>query len=230
MQKQFDQEELNRPLAEDERTVQVADFIGLYRGWFKEEHLNSFYKWWDWNHENGRESVSRDTSEGANYLEKKDKSLGIDKYQWPELSLVSEFNDFFKYLNQVLMPEYCARVPHVDNPTAHEGKMQLTLPGEGYHLWHCEWNHNLPKRVLAYALFLNDVEEGGELEFLHQSIRIKPRKGDFVIWPAYFTHIHRGNPPISNDKWIVTGWYEDMQINNDITFNREEFDGIQDPV
>ena len=37
-----------------------------------------------------------------------------------------------------------------------------------------------------------------------------------VIWPAYFTHLHRGNPPISNEKWIVTGWYEDLAINQEI--------------
>ena len=55
---------------------------------------------------------------------------------------------------------------------------------------------------------MNDVEEGGELEFLHQNLRFKPRKGDFLIWPAHFTHMHRGNPPISNTKYIATGWYE----------------------
>ena len=64
---------------------------------------------------------------------------------------------------------------------AHEAKMQQTLPSEGYHIWHAEWDKEYPRRQLAWALFLNDVEEGGELEFLHQSIRIKPRKGDFVI-------------------------------------------------
>ena len=54
-----------------------------------------------------------------------------------------------------------------------------------------------------HTLFLNDVEEGGELEFLHQSIRIKPRKGDFVIFLAFFTHLHRGNPPLSDENGLL---------------------------
>ena len=27
------------------------------------------------------------------------------------------------------------------------------------------------------------------------------------IFPAGFMHTHRGNPPISNDKYILTGWF-----------------------
>ena len=69
---------------------------------------------------------------------------------------------------------------------------------------------------LLIALFLNDVDEGGELEFLHQGIRIKPRKGDFVVWPAYFTHLHRGNPPLKDEKWIVTGWFEQLGTRDDL--------------
>tara|TARA_R110000868_G_scaffold16539_1_gene73910 strand:+ start:347 stop:526 length:180 start_codon:yes stop_codon:yes gene_type:complete len=57
-------------------------------------------------------------------------------------------------------------------------------------------------------LYLNDVEEGGETELLYQSRRIKPQKGTLTMFPASFTHTHRGNPPLSNDKYIVTGWVE----------------------
>jgi hypothetical protein len=52
------------------------------------------------------------------------------------------------------------------------------------------------------------VQEGGETEFLYQHMRVKPEQGTLVIWPAAFTHTHRGNPPLSNEKYIVTGWTE----------------------
>ena len=45
---------------------------------------------------------------------------------------------------------------------------------------HCN-EVNSKQTLLAWGLFLNDVEEGGELEFLYQSKRIKPKKGDFVL-------------------------------------------------
>ena len=46
-------------------------------------------------------------------------------------------------------------------------------------------------RVLAWTLYLNDVKEGGETEFLHQSIRVPPVANRFIMWPAYWTHLHR---------------------------------------
>lgn len=88
-------------------------------------------------------------------------------------------------------------------------KLQKTELGQGYHLWHCENNsRELCHRILAWNIYLNDVEEGGETEFLYQHKRVKPQTGNLVMWPAGFTHVHRGNPPISNTKYILTGWVE----------------------
>ena len=221
MKVNFDEHVLNKPLKEDERIVEVASFIAVFRNWFNEDNIQHFFDYWNWCIENGINPKTREQAEDAHPLEKADRSVGLDKYKWSELSLTHEFNDFFKYLNQELVRQYTRHVPHVGIPVAHEAKMQQTLPSEGYHIWHAEWDKNFPRRQLAWALFLNDVEEGGELEFLHQSIRIKPKKGDFVIWPAFFTHLHRGNPPLSDEKWIVTGWYEQLGVNDDITFERQ---------
>jgi len=57
------------------------------------------------------------------------------------------------------------------------------------------------------VLYLNDVPEGeGETEFLHQGIRCQPKRGSLVLFPAFFTHTHRGNPVFTTDKYIATGW------------------------
>jgi len=86
-------------------------------------------------------------------------------------------------------------------------KVQKTEPNEGYHVWHYEnSSQEYAQRVLAWTIYLNDVEEGGETEFLHQSYRAKPKAGKLVLWPAGFTHLHRGNPPLSGTKWLATGW------------------------
>ena len=88
-------------------------------------------------------------------------------------------------------------------------KIQKTIPGEGYHVWHCEHGAlPLGSRIALVMLYLNDVEEGGETEWLYQSRRVKPRTGTMVICPSGFTHTHRGNPPLSGDKYIATGWYQ----------------------
>jgi len=87
-------------------------------------------------------------------------------------------------------------------------KIQKTLPGQGYHTWHIEKTHGLTynHRALVWSIYLNDVEEGGETEFLHFSKRVKPKKGRIVIWPADFPYLHRGNPPLSGEKYILTSW------------------------
>ena len=45
-------------------------------------------------------------------------------------------------------------------------------------------NWNLHNRTMAWMVYLNDVEEGGETEFLYQKLKIKPKKGTVVIWPG----------------------------------------------
>ena len=50
-------------------------------------------------------------------------------------------------------------------------------------------------RKLVIQLYLNTIEEGGETEFLYINKRIKAEQGRLIIFPAAFTHTHRGNPP-----------------------------------
>ncbi|MDN3653457.1 2OG-Fe(II) oxygenase [Thalassotalea ponticola] len=80
-----------------------------------------------------------------------------------------------------------------------------------YNYWHSEIypqpNGNAPlHRVLLFLIYLNDIEEGGETEFFYQQKAIKPKAGSIVIAPCGFTHTHRGNVPLSNDKYVLTSW------------------------
>ena len=53
---------------------------------------------------------------------------------------------------------------------------------------------------------INILSLKGETEFLNQGIRCKPEAGKLLIWPAGWTHVHRGNPNYTTDKYIITGW------------------------
>ena len=90
-------------------------------------------------------------------------------------------------------------------------KMQRTPPGGGYHVWHAEQgNGDHSGRVLVYMLYLNTLEphQAGETEFLYQQQRYRPTENQMIIWPAAFTHTHRGNTVFGNSsKYIVTGWF-----------------------
>jgi len=90
--------------------------------------------------------------------------------------------------------------------------LQKYLRGSGgYHHWHSEiYPQNASgeslHRVLLWMVYLNDVAEGGETEFLYQGRKIAPKQGRLVIAPAGFTHTHRGNVAVSGDKYIATSW------------------------
>jgi hypothetical protein len=63
-------------------------------------------------------------------------------------------------------------------------------------------------RVFAWMTYLNDVdlEEGGSTFFSHYDLKIQPKKGLTLIWPAEWTHAHKGGLLHAGSKYIITGW------------------------
>jgi hypothetical protein len=97
----------------------------------------------------------------------------------------------------------------IANHSIHYLKLQRTEVGQGYHTWHCETgDRTSASRLMAFILYLNDVEDGGETEFLYYPRRIKPSTGKLILFPGGYTHTHKGNQPLSNTKYILTGWVE----------------------
>lgn len=91
-------------------------------------------------------------------------------------------------------------------------KIQKTENGGGFHVWHCENGYfYFSNRVCAWSIYLNDIpaENGGATEFLHQKLSFQPKQGTVLIFPAGYTHTHRGGF-LTGDipKYIATGWFE----------------------
>ncbi len=90
-------------------------------------------------------------------------------------------------------------------------KIQKYHGNDSYFTLHCEMNGDGCKeeqsRILAWMIYLNDVTDGGgQTEFPAQGKRFKARAGDLLMWPAYFTHPHKGIPSKVQTKYIATGW------------------------
>jgi hypothetical protein len=60
-------------------------------------------------------------------------------------------------------------------------------------------------RVLNFMWYLNDVSIGGETEFFGY-YKIKPEIGKMIMFPSDWFFPHCGKVPISNDKYVLTGW------------------------
>lgn len=77
----------------------------------------------------------------------------------------------------------------------------------GYKVWHCERaskGHD-SHRHLVFMTYLNTLDDGGT-EFLHQNITVKAQRALTLIWPADWTHTHRGQISTTSEKMVVTGW------------------------
>ncbi len=58
-------------------------------------------------------------------------------------------------------------------------------------------------RYLVFLWTLNNVEEGGETEFVDLDISLKPEAGRLIVFPPYWMYRHRALQTISNPKYII---------------------------
>ena len=167
--------------------------------WFYERANSAGVTYTRKQHENAASTFKKDTSFNVDFID-----LTISRtweiYSGANSIINNHFNTYFDQYDV-----QCSMIV--------QGiKIQKTNPSEGYHIWHPDGGGDPTghgsKRAATFIYYLNDIEEGGETEFLYQKERVKPVKGRGVWFPACYTHLHRGNPPLSNTKYILTGWLE----------------------
>ena len=189
------------------------DFVLTYDNFFTSEECQSmidcFHRF-----EKGGFTMSRQ-AQGSKSHEKKDDQLYVTSLlstQEFDLTDLEPFSLFNRRFWDVVYPLYVNQYSVISTYSHHTIrllKLQKTEVGGGYHVWHSEdGDPQVMRRMMTFILYLNDVEQGGETEFLYYPKRIPPKKGTLILWPAGYTHAHRGNPPLTNTKYIATGWVE----------------------
>ncbi len=124
------------------------------------------------------------------------------KENWKDLD-----RELFRSLSTAIV-EFRETFPFFKGPFKDMGyAIQRTDPGEFYH-WHIDGgSHEFSMRQLVALWYLNDVPgPGGETEFLHQQIKVKPEAGKLILFPPFWTHEHRGVTLESGVKYIATTW------------------------
>jgi len=194
--------------------VQHKDFIGYYRNLYPHGYcshlINEFERL-----EIGGVGANRQQTENASRHKKDDHQIVIDirNHNLIRFQDTDSCDLFFTGL-QACYDDYTDQYSVLKENgkiRASIMKMQKTSPGGGYHVWHGEQGPGpQANRVITYMLYLNSFEDGdgGETEFLYQRLRVKPEENLMLLWPAAYTHAHRGNPVLSEKyKYIVTGWF-----------------------
>lgn len=142
------------------------------------------------------------------------KKASTDLTIYPQdIALNAIIKNYFDQLQNVI-EIYKKQYPMSDNYAPWgltEGfNIQHYKPNEGYFNWHTERASAIPEncnRHLVFMTYLNDVNDQGETEFYHQKLKVKPKKGLTLIWPADWTYTHRGITSPTEEKYILTGWY-----------------------
>lgn len=106
------------------------------------------------------------------------------KYTWVH-TMTTPWSVMSPYNIQKYEPGFAYNPIHIEEGGPREGKIM---------------------RNLAFVTYLNDIQKGGETEFIYQDVKIKPQKGLTTIFPAGWTHPHRGIAALKETKYIVTGW------------------------
>jgi len=121
---------------------------------------------------------------------------------------VPPVKEYFKFLHECFKCYMKRYGVEFDGPLYNDVfKIHKVRKSEGYHSWHYERGNPISlDRLLVYMTYLEVPTKGGETEFLHQSLRIDPVVGRTLIWPAGFTHMHRGLMPLDGEKMYITGW------------------------
>ena len=97
----------------------------------------------------------------------------------------------------------CATEWEIDS----NANLQWYKPGMCFDGEHMETDYDeRSKRMLAWMIYLNTVTDGGGTEWLQQNFISDAIEGSMIVWPAGWTHSHRGVVSNTEHKCIITGW------------------------
>tara|TARA_Y100000816_G_C26099390_1_gene582356 strand:- start:707 stop:1342 length:636 start_codon:yes stop_codon:yes gene_type:complete len=66
-------------------------------------------------------------------------------------------------------------------------------------------------RELTCIIALNQDYENGEFNFPDYNTEIKLERGDVLLFPPYWTHLHSVNKPEHNFRYTITFWFHSNQ-------------------
>ena len=190
-------------------THSFEGFIGIFDNVLPDNYITDIIKYFEELDKTGFIQATKD------FIPAHERDMG--EVQFIEHHIIHKVHgpflqDFFKMVWEDVWPIYTTKFSILKNARMEADglKMKSIKPGGGFHDWHYESGKDQPARKVVIQMYLNDIEEAGEKEFLYQNKRFAPKKNRLLVWPADWSHTHRGNPPIgSTTKYILTTWIQE---------------------
>ena len=96
-------------------------------------------------------------------------------------------------VGSAIVNEYIKKYPEINSTfdpwEVDHFRLKRFDPGQHYEVWHCEHSIRNPFRLAACILYLSDHNCG--TEFMTGEM-VKSKKGRAIMFPAFWTHFHRG--------------------------------------
>jgi len=155
--------------------------------------------------------VKDSTDLAINYFSEFYQNQSLYAYMCWLSAFVELYKDEFKFMSTGLKPWSIVEPINI----------QKYNPSQGFHVIHCENDSSRTSlRILVFQTYLNTIIDGGETEFPQQKLKTPAQKGLTILFPAGWTHPHRGCVSKTETKYIITGWFS----YNSIDYGMDEQD------
>lgn len=163
--------------------------------------------WVEWKNDNGSNEVFC----LQKFIPQVPHIAPFDRYREEQLFISSEL---FGALDRTLEHYSTELYPFAKkNIKSREQTMHLLRYDQSGHL-PAHQDQGISTRVLSVLLYLNDDYEGGEIEFKHSNVRIKPAPGSVLFFPSNFLYVHEVYPVTKGPRYALPNWYHNVPFEN----------------
>ena len=188
----------------------ITDLIVVLKNHIPDKTCDEILEWFKSNKHLQSDGCVYSTENGKSIgpTVKKDFKNAIQTLVPPEASISDKMTE----ITMSAFREAGSRYPvPEDSMTLNDYCVRVYPKNEGIFKTHVDQHaFGTVSRIFACIMYLNDVEEGGETEFPDWNIAVRPEKGKVLLFPCNYLFKHKGNAPISEEKYIATNFINFM--------------------
>jgi predicted 2-oxoglutarate/Fe(II)-dependent dioxygenase YbiX len=153
------------------------------------------------------------------------ETLGSGPHQTARTNKLLPVSELANISNNSLLQnihnQYYTMLLAASNPYARRYGIEEEFYHEGYDLLKYSNGQEYKKhydgstkigRVISAVAYLNDDYEGGEIEFPHFGVKIKPQAGMLILFPSNYAYAHIAHPVTSGTKYALVTWIRDRVV------------------
>lgn len=184
---------------------QIEELDARYNNDQPKNYQTSVKPWVPWKNDNGSNEVFC----LQKFIPQVQHIAPFDVYRNEQLNISSQL---FGALD-ITLEHYSTQIyPFAKkNIKSREHTMHLLRYDQSGHL-PAHQDQGISTRVLSVLLYLNDDYEGGEIEFKHSNLKLKPEPGSVLFFPSNFLYVHEVYPVTKGPRYALPNWYHNVPL------------------